>query len=80
MNDSETGSSVQSHRLKPGDTMRFHNQKSSPLRVRVTTECGTQTETELHPGAVFELKVGNASATVDMLPPEEEYTGLRSVD
>jgi hypothetical protein len=80
MDGSGSGSSTQSHRLNPGDTMRFHNHQSSPLRIRVTTECGTQTETELHPGAVFTLKVGNAPANVDMLPPEDEYTGLKSVD
>lgn len=80
MDNSESEPSTQSHRLNPRDTMRFHNQQNSPLRIRVTTECGTQTETELHPGAVFTLKVGNSSATVDMLPPKEEYTGLKTVD
>lgn len=80
MNDNNSEPNIQSHGLKPGDTMRFHNHQSLPLRIRVTTECGMQTETELHPGAIFTLTVGNAPVNVEMLPREDEYTGLKSVN
>jgi len=72
--------SSQQHSLNPGEKMVFRNGGSSLVRIRVVMQCGTETEAELHPGAVFNLTVGTASATVDILPPEAEYTGIKGVD
>lgn len=74
-----TGGS-QTHALKPGDEMHFHNGGNAPLRLKVTTQCGTETEVELHPGAVFRFKVGNANANVEILNPIEPYEGIRPVE
>ena len=68
------------HDVKPGDEMHFHNRQNAPIRIRVTTQCGTETEAELHPGAVFRLVAGTASAKVDILPPAEKYIGIKAVD
>jgi hypothetical protein len=70
----------QSYSLKPGDKVEFHNQQPSPVRIRVTTQCGTVTEAELHPGAVFRLTAGNATVNAEILPPEEPYTGIQAVE
>lgn len=74
-----TGGSQQ-HALKPGDEVRFQNGGNAPLRLKVTTECGTEIETELHPGAKLRLQVGTANANVEILNPEEPFTGIRAVD
>jgi hypothetical protein len=74
-----TGGSQQ-HTLKPGDEMNIRNGSNAPLRLKVTTQCGTEVETELHPGAALRLQVGNAGANVEILDPSEPFNGIRAVE
>ena len=71
---------ARSYSLKPGDHMHFLNQQPNPIRVRVTTDCGTVTEADLHPGAVFRLTAGALPAKIEILPPVEPYSGMHAVD
>ena len=78
----EPPDSSQSFSVQPGDTMNFRNNMGSPIRIKVVTQCGTESEAELHPGAVFTLRAGKGSGgqiQVYILPPEAPFEGLQVV-
>jgi hypothetical protein len=69
----------QSYELRPGDQMNFINGGAKAIRVKVVTACGTETVSDLHPGAQVQLTVGTSPARVYLLDVDDDYTGLRIV-
>jgi hypothetical protein len=68
-----------SYQLRPGDQMNFINGGAKAIRVKIITACGTETVSDLHPGAEVHLTVGTSPARVFLLDVDDDYTGLRIV-
>jgi hypothetical protein len=68
-----------SYQLRPGDQMNFINGGAKAIRVKIVTACGTETVSDLHPGAEVHLTVGTSPVRVELLNVDDDYTGLRIV-
>jgi hypothetical protein len=69
-----------SFEVQPGTQFNFQNDTTAPIRIKVVTECGTETVSTLHPGARLEMTAGRRSANVEILGADEGgYTGLKLV-
>ena len=69
----------QSYEVRPGDQMNFINGGAKAIRIKVVTACGTETVSDLHPGAEVQVTVGTSPANVYLLNVDDDYTGLRIV-
>ena len=72
---------ARSYQVRPGDTMNFINDGAKAIRIKIVTTCGTETISDLHPGAKVQLTVGTSPANVYLLnvDDDDDYTGLRVV-
>jgi hypothetical protein len=59
--------------------MNFINGGAKAIRIKVVTACGTETVSDLHPGAEVHLTVGASPVSVELLNVDDDYTGLRVV-